>query len=190
MKKTKSQDLTAKNTLMGCTTALAFTHAIAMAQGPEETVYKCVGSGGSITYQAAACDDAHEEQRFTVTGDSESNREAAETLQRRVKATKAERDRAELRQELERRSAAAQSKAAAAAAPPPEPVRCPATAERPGPDNAIWGTASNGKPMVVGFNKPSSETYLKNAGKWPHGCSYTYAPKRRIWPLIPSPPEK
>lgn len=123
------------------------------------TIFECKTASG-VTYQQTPCPEKAKTVARTYNGDSEQNAAAAQRLAEDLKAAEqAQADAAEQARNqprVEPPRAAAQSK----------PV-CPPTRENPGTPSVIYDDPARAYEQ---YRALPSETYLRNAGRWPEGC--------------------
>lgn len=121
------------------------------------TIFECKTASG-VTYQQVPCPEAAKTVARTYNGDSAQNAAAAqrlaEELQAALQADAAEQARNQPRIEPPRKTA--QSK----------PI-CPPTRENPGTPSVIYDDPARAYEQ---YRALPSETYLRNAGRWPEGC--------------------
>lgn len=123
------------------------------------TIFECKAASG-VTYQQTPCPEEAKTVARTYNGDTEQNAAAAQRLAEELRAA-----------EQARMSEQEQAREQPSVEPPRETAQrkpvCPPTRENPGTPSIIYKDPARAYEQ---YRALPSETYLRNAGRWPEGC--------------------
>ena len=170
-------------TAIALATAMIYLPLIALADGSgaaaKVQIFKCVSGSGAVLFQKSPCPNSDRTQIMQLTGDSPSNRDAANRLAARLALDDQDQQAQAFDAKLRADSLRMQAQANTAAKPQVKPpVVCPptfgdvVTMQAP----TVTFTDASGvrrtsqQNMALQYRLLPTKTYLKNAGRWPKEC--------------------